>query len=193
ATVGPNSFVFVRTLGRDTSQQLTTGTGWDMAPAMSPDGELIAFQRIREGARSTMVVDRQGRNPPRAIATGSMARPSWSRDGRSIWTGNNVRLERYDAASGALVETAALPAGVQALKSIELPGGALLVAMPALPGSGKAGVALLAADRTLSWLLHGDIEEVLAATSDGQRALAARVGPASTVELVELSFDGAPP
>src|SRR5262249_48702860 len=150
------------------------------------------FQRFSGGTRRIMVVDREGRTPPRVVAEGAGARPSWSRDGRSIWTATNVRLERHDAASGAVVETAPLPPGTIALRALARPGPQVLVAMPPVQGSGQAGLAVFDAERTPHWLFHGDIDEALAASPDGRRAFAARMLATGSTELLDLPVDGSP-
>jgi len=192
AMVGPNSFIFVRDLAGGAPEQLTTVKGWDMAAVVSPDGARIAFLRIADGIKSTMVIDRDGRTRPRALSVGTTARPSWSRDGRSIWTGNDQTLQRYDATSGALVESVPLPAGVAPLSTRELPGGRLVASIPPSRWSRDAGLALIGEDRTLRWLLRGDVEETLAVTPDGLRALTARVRSTGDSELVDVPLDGSP-
>src|SRR5262249_7451755 len=157
AMVGPDQFVFVRELDGGSPRQLTTVKGWDIAPAISPDGARIAFLRFTDGGKSTMVVDRGGAPPPRAVAVGTVARPTWSRDGRSIWTGTDKNVQRYDATSGELVESVPLPSGVAPLITRDLGGGRLLSVVPATRWSQDTGLALIGADRTLRWLLRGDM------------------------------------
>jgi Tol biopolymer transport system component len=191
ATVGPDSFVFLRDLEGGAPLKLTNQPGWNMAPSVSPDGTQIAFLRIAAGERSNVVIDRSGATPPRALGTGGSARPSWSRDGRSIWTGTEGQVSRYDVASGALLETIPLFPGAFVRATLELPKG-LLVAVPRGRASSLAGAALLDENRSLRWLLRDDIQEVLAATPDGQRILSARLRGTGDTELVEIFLDGSP-
>jgi hypothetical protein len=193
ATVGKSSYIFERPLDGGERHQLTTVDGWDMAGAVSPDGSRVAFMRATGGTQALMIAERRLGAAPKILVPAATARPTWSRDGRSIWTSGAKGLERYDAESGALLEAVALPAAAIALRSLELSEGRRLLAIPPVRGSGESGVAILGADRTLTWLLRGDIDEVLLATPDGQRALAVRITSTDQGELMELPLDGAPP
>ena len=66
-------------------RKLTSGPGYDSAPAWSPDGRRIAFQSNRDGNIEIYVMNADGsgqRNLTRNAARDS--RPSWSPDGRRI-------------------------------------------------------------------------------------------------------------
>ncbi len=191
ATVGAISCIFQRDLeSGGPPQQLTHVDGYDMAAAVSPDGSKIAFLRMEGGTRSIAVIDRRPGATPRVLATGAVTRPTWSRDGRSVWTGNDVRLERHDLATGEIVESVPLPSGAIALRAVELSGGRMIAVMPAVHGSAQAGVGVWSADRSLRWLLRGEMDEVLTASPDGLRVLLSRVGPTGENELLDVPLDG---
>lgn len=63
--------------GKGTPRQLTPGPH-DANPAMSPDGDLIAFSRPVAGARHLMVMKADGNGTPRDLGPGS--KPDWSPD-----------------------------------------------------------------------------------------------------------------
>ena len=65
-------------------RQLTSSPGPDIAPAVSPDGKLVAFESVRGTERRVWVMDLLGGNQ-RAVSSGpSDQLPLWSRDGKSI-------------------------------------------------------------------------------------------------------------
>jgi Tol biopolymer transport system component len=65
--------------------QPVTLTSDGTAPAPSPDGTRIAFERVSDGNRDIYVMDADGSNARRlTTAAGDDIDPSWSPDGRSI-------------------------------------------------------------------------------------------------------------
>ena len=65
-------------------RQLTSSPGPDIAPAVSPDGKLVAFESVRDGERRIWVMDLLGGNQ-RPVSSGSSDQfPLWSRDGEAI-------------------------------------------------------------------------------------------------------------
>jgi len=85
--------IFDLELATDTVTQLTHRDGPDSSPAISPNGDLIAytgFDDARQGYQVTRlyVMNRDGSNP--RLVTGALDRsvgpPAWARDGRSIYT-----------------------------------------------------------------------------------------------------------
>jgi dipeptidyl aminopeptidase/acylaminoacyl peptidase len=189
ATVGDSSFLFEARVADGKARQLTTVTGWDMAPALSPDGSRIAFLRIADGKAALFVMDHAKGATPRRIAEGD-ARPSWSRDGQSIWAGDRRTLERRDSESGALLDSIALPPGVETVRSTELADGSLLVVAGGEVAE-HSGMALYDRARTLRWLWRGAIEEVLAVVPGTEHALTAVLRPGGERELYDVPLNGA--
>jgi Tol biopolymer transport system component len=71
-----------RANGRGTPSQLTTGPN-DANPAMSPDGDLLAFSRpVDPGPRHLFVMKADGGGAPTDLGQGS--KPDWSPDGKRI-------------------------------------------------------------------------------------------------------------
>ena len=70
-----------RANGKGTPRQLTRGLH-DANPAMSPDGDLIAFSRPVAGARHLIVMKADGNGTPNDLGPGS--KPDWSPDGRRL-------------------------------------------------------------------------------------------------------------
>jgi Tol biopolymer transport system component len=72
-----------RANGKGTPRQLTSGF-FDANPAMSPDGDLIAFSRFnfQDGSRHLMVMKADGTGAPTDLGPGS--KPDWSPDSKSL-------------------------------------------------------------------------------------------------------------
>jgi TolB protein len=76
ATAGGSIWIR-RADGRGTPRQVTPGPH-DANPALSPDGDLIAFSRPVGGARHLIVMKADGNGAPRDLGPG--AKPDWSPD-----------------------------------------------------------------------------------------------------------------
>jgi serine/threonine protein kinase/dipeptidyl aminopeptidase/acylaminoacyl peptidase len=75
--------IFVRGVGSDTTVNLTKDSpAQDMAPAFSPDGQLIAFSSVRENSLGVFVMQRDGTSVRRLTNGGTD--PVWTPDGREI-------------------------------------------------------------------------------------------------------------
>lgn len=70
-----------RANGKGTPRQLTPGPN-DANPAMSPEGDLLAFSRGMPGGRHLMVMKADGSSAPTDLGLGS--KPDWSPDGTHI-------------------------------------------------------------------------------------------------------------
>jgi TolB protein len=77
--------VFEMDLDTEAYWSLTEGET-DSAPAISPDGSLVVFNRLWEGANTIWVMDRDGGNPRMVfgLPEGHGWDPVWSPDGRRI-------------------------------------------------------------------------------------------------------------
>jgi Tol biopolymer transport system component len=80
---GSGSIWIRRANGKGTPRQVTSGP-FDANPAMSPDGDLIAFTRINfvEGARDLIVMKADGSGAPMNLGKGS--KPDWSPDSKRL-------------------------------------------------------------------------------------------------------------
>lgn len=77
----PGSIWIRKANGQGQAHQLTSGP--DANPAMSPDGDLIAFTRFaQDGPPSIFVMKADGSEPPHVLVKG--AKPDWSPDSRRI-------------------------------------------------------------------------------------------------------------
>jgi Tol biopolymer transport system component len=66
-------------------RQITSEAAWEGEPAISPDGNLIAYASDREGACDLYVVDARGGRPVQVTADDASDRnPAWCVDGRSL-------------------------------------------------------------------------------------------------------------
>ena len=72
------------------AKPLTSGTSWSECPSISPDGKMIAFHRITDGAANIFVMPVAG-GPPRQVThrEGENRCPVWSPDGGALAFGSN--------------------------------------------------------------------------------------------------------
>jgi Tol biopolymer transport system component len=83
--------VYVRSVGQDQPRPVTSGSGNDISPAWSPDGNSIAFLRLENGRGEYRIVPAAGGDERKVAefpATGGETQLapslSWTRDGRSL-------------------------------------------------------------------------------------------------------------
>jgi Tol biopolymer transport system component len=83
--------IYLRTVATDTPRRLTEGTGNDVGPVWSPDGNSLAFLRMDGGHAQYMVVPAGGgseRKVAEFAAAGNEAQPlpsvAWTKDGTSL-------------------------------------------------------------------------------------------------------------
>jgi Tol biopolymer transport system component len=170
---------------------LTHVRGWDMAARISPAGDRIAFLRFEGEHIATYVAPLDGHAPPHEIAKGT-ARPSWSRDGKGVWTGDGTTLNLIDPDTLATLRTIPGVPGAIDANTIELPGGALVSQVGDAGGVHAGGLALLAEGSPLKWLVRGDLDEVLALSADGRHVITSRATNANQDELIDVPLDGSP-
>jgi Tol biopolymer transport system component/DNA-binding winged helix-turn-helix (wHTH) protein len=70
--------------GQETQALVTTLSGENSAPHLSPDGRKLAFQSDRAGGMDIWVSDQDGQNPIQMTAVGTARAPRWSPDGKEI-------------------------------------------------------------------------------------------------------------
>ncbi len=189
AEAGHDEHVQVQSLADGTVRSLTHGAGWDLSPAVSADGKLVAFLHSDDHELATYVVDLDGRTPPRRIAEGG-TRPSFSPDGKAVWAGNKRHPTRYALATGEATRTIESPANTGGPHLRELADGRVVVDYPATNLSGDSGVAVFSPAGAMTWLARDDGEEVLALTPDGQHVLGAQTTRANNPELFEVPLAG---
>jgi len=190
-TAGRDSFIYQLDLSEGaTPRQLTHVRGWDIAARVSPRGDRFAFLRIEGEHVATYVAPLSGDDAPRMLFKGT-ARPSWSLDGRAVWAGDGGQLSKVDADTGAVLRTYEGPAGATDTQTRELPDGSLVGAFGDASGLHQGGIAI-ASDGGLRWLLHADLDEVLAQSPDGRHVITSRATAANEDELIDVPLDGSP-
>ncbi len=191
-TSGRDSLVYALDLAEGSAPRpLTHVRGWDIAPRLSPDGTRIAFERIEEAHTATYVVPFDGHEAPRLLLPRGTARPSWSRDGRGVWTDDGGKLVELDAVTGAVLRSYDGPAGGVAPLTQELADGSLLGSFGDASGLHLGGLAITG-DGGVRWLLRSDLDEVLALSPDGRHVIASRSTAANQDELIDVPLDGSP-
>jgi imidazolonepropionase-like amidohydrolase/Tol biopolymer transport system component len=111
-------YIWQETLDDRPAQRLLDGDAWECEPALSPDGQRLAFVQTRHGKRELRVLDLDSRRARTlvALADGSSARyPAWSSDGKRLVFQQSESLQsplRLIAASlnGGALETLATAA-----------------------------------------------------------------------------------
>jgi serine/threonine-protein kinase len=192
AEAGKSWSLFVMDLRTSAVRRLThVEHATDYESSVSPDGQQVAFKRAApEGQPSgVFVMDLVGKEPPRLV-TPVAYRPSWSRDGRSLWVDDRTRWRRHDVETGRELERVDPPQGRLPGPLLEVEGDRLVAVFPRFQNTTSGGVGLYAPDRTLRILHEGDLETALAMTSDRAAALVAEMKAAANPELLEVPLDG---
>ncbi len=190
-TVGGDSYLFRLDLPGGTPTPLTQVHGWDMAAAISPTGDRIAFLRFEGEHIGTWIAPLDGHEPPHRIVAGTV-RPSWSRDGRGLWAGTGAPLTEYDVDSGAVLRTLTSAPSSRDAHSTELPDGSLAVLYSGLSEEHQDGIALIDRDGKPRWLSHESFEEVFELTPDARHLISLRSMNTGTFELFDIPIDGSP-
>jgi serine/threonine-protein kinase len=206
ATRGHDSVLIVKSLVDGSERRLTDVRGWDSAAQVSPDGHVL-FVRYEQGETGSWILDLRGSEPPRLLIRGPIG-PSFSPDGSAAWGGDHHRMVRVDIATGR--ETRSIPTPtVRAGPQIrELPDGRVVVLYPGERGQ-ATGLAVYSLDGEVRWLTsdpagpepaaregviwRDHLEEALAITPDGTRAVVSRDTEAGNVELFAFPIDGGAP
>lgn len=81
-----NFDLYVRDLATGEETRLTQNPGVDVSPAVSPDGQWIAFASDRDGDFDIYVIDAEGRQTSRRLTSNTVddSTPAWSTDSQSI-------------------------------------------------------------------------------------------------------------
>ncbi|MBP6839565.1 MAG: serine/threonine-protein kinase [Kofleriaceae bacterium] len=195
APVGADTWLFALAPGGGPPRVLTRPTGWDLAPAPSPDGRWLAYVHSDDRGMNAMIGELADLGHARQLALGSF-RPTWSPDGRAVWAGRRGALQRLDPATGAVSRTLTPPDGMLPLHGHELADGRFVL----LTGNGATwadGVAVYAAGATEArWLIAPSVdnsfEEVLTLGPDGTGLIISEVTVSGPVETWWVPLDGSP-
>jgi serine/threonine protein kinase len=190
---GFDSHIFALDLDGNTPvRAVTKAHGLDMMARVSPRGDRVAFLREAGGAVATYVAPLDGSAPARLLGKGN-GRPSWSRDGRSVWSGAGARIVEYDADTGDTLRSLTAQPGANGVTTAELADGSLAyVAVDGTSHKGEVGVfdAAGEADVLLRALLAG---ATLVVTPDERHAIVARLDLGAAGQLYDVPLDGSPP
>ncbi len=195
AVVGADSHLMALAPEAAQPRELTQTAGWDLAPAVSPDGTRIIFLRKTEAVMAAHVANLDDLAGARPIVTGG-ARPSWSPDGRHIWAGGRKGVARYAADTLEPGRKLTPPEGAFPMAVLELPDGR--VVMLTKTGTANAdGLAIYDAGATTSrWLIpasdDNSMDEVLVKAPDGDAVLVGRYTVTSNMEIWRIPLDGSP-
>ncbi|MGE5347390.1 MAG: protein kinase domain-containing protein, partial [Acidithiobacillales bacterium] len=99
-------------------RQITSATGWEGAPAFSPDGTLVAYSSNASGKAEIWVVDPEGGEPLRLTDDPAEGRsPAWFPDGRAVAFDSTRaglssirKVSRLGGSASLLVENGDMPA-----------------------------------------------------------------------------------
>lgn len=85
-----NADIYIMNVDGSSLVQLTTSTGADELPVVSPDGQRIVFQSARDGNMEIYIMDRDGTNQQRLTFHQAQDQlPNWSPDGQEIIFSSN--------------------------------------------------------------------------------------------------------
>ena len=165
-----------------------TGDGWDMAAAVSPDGERVAYLHLDEHGGAAMVAPLDGSAPPRAIGDPSLY-PRWT--DRDLWIAQRGIAGRMDGATSALLPLA-LPAGLRASWVATSPDGRIVAHVNRGDPDAPLGLAVFAPGGQLARQIDVALEPAMAIAPDGAHLLASRKIFGGNAELVAIPLDGEP-
>ncbi len=109
--------------------RITSGQGYDMQPAFSPDGSRIAFISDRNGSENVWIANADGTRP-RAVTTTereSYMSPVWTPDGDYVVASKGAQLWMYHQSGGSGVQ-------MTGLAPVAIPGGPPTPTAPSLQG-----------------------------------------------------------
>jgi hypothetical protein len=199
-TDGSAQHIVVRTLVDGVDRPLTDGRVRDGMPAVSPDGARVAFERFDGENRMIFMTDISGATPPQRIGRGVWGQPSWSRDGRGVWTGqiplNLVEatpLDLIDAATPRQLRAVGTPRDAWVWTTRELSSGALVIASVDQEPDSRKGLGLVPPGGDFRWIFDARIAEALTITPDERHALVTVIKPLAVPELYAVPLDGSPP
>ena len=188
---GKDTHVFALDLAGGARRPLTSGAGWQMAPAVSPRGDFIAYLVMSSAADGAYVAAPDGGSPRRISPIPSM-RPSFSPDGAFLWAGNGRKPERIDLRSGETVRVLTPPDASVLPNVIELADGRVIGR--AEPMYGAAGLVIFAAGQnTGTWLWREEVEEAVEVSANGSAVIVARQTESQITDLWRVPLDGSAP
>jgi serine/threonine protein kinase/Tol biopolymer transport system component len=174
-------------------RQLTSGRGWQWAPAVSPDGASIAYLSESAGQQQAWWMPIDGKQPPKLLGNG-VVRPSWSPDGRAVWVGAVDTALRIDPTTVTTTRTLRAPAGYEMVAVTELVDGRVVARFGDRQTHLVKGIAIYEAGATADprWVSHDIIDEAAVMLPDASGMVITKVNRGAQNELTLVPLDGGP-
>jgi Tol biopolymer transport system component len=191
---GPDTHVFLLDPDTGVRRLVTHEPGAQIAAAISPLGNELAYLHISTEEQAVYAVALDGTRRRRLSPLGTV-RPSWSPDGRFVWVGIGSKPQRIDAETLAPSRELHPPDDALVLHLRELADGRVVaLAISRAHKDVIVGVVLFgASDERGSWLWRADLEEVLDLAPDGESVLVSKTSLNQAVDLWRVPLDGSPP
>ena len=100
-------------IGGGEAKRITSGQGYDMQPAFSPDGQKLVFISDRNGSENVWVANADG-SKPRAITTTERENymsPTWTPDGEYVIAAKGAQLWIYHESGGSGLQMTGVSSG----------------------------------------------------------------------------------
>jgi serine/threonine-protein kinase len=189
ATFGDDTHLVALDLATGARRTLTHEAGWQYAAQVSPDGTRVAYFADSHGDRGTYLVPLDGSAPPQRIRSGG-ARPTWTPDGKGLWTRTDAGAARIEVASGEVTRELPAPETGRLIRVNELADGRVLGFVLNDDNLASLGLFEYTALGTAAPFVATSMDEAFAVTRDGSQVLFSKVLPTDQVELWHVGSKG---